>query len=217
MDYKKVYTEDYFSGKNSFFYSHGYENVPGPYFSSMYRPLKPYLAKIQRGKVLDVGCAYGFMLEKFPDTFEKYGIDVSEHAILEARKRLPDALLTVGGAEEKLPFPDDYFDVIMTNDVLEHLENPKAALEQMCRVLKTGGILYINIPNLNWARRTFFADADRKEHHISLMTRVELLDMVKELGFTVINHWTFITFPFFFFPSFRSNMGIETACVIRKN
>ncbi len=98
MDYKKIYTQDYFSGKDSFFYQFGYGRFAKFHFNNLFKPLKIYIQRLETGKVLDVGCAYGLMLEKFSDTFEKFGIDISDYAILEAKKRLPNAILTVGNA-----------------------------------------------------------------------------------------------------------------------
>lgn len=217
MDYKKVYTENYFSGKDSFFYSFGYGNFQKTYFKNLFRSLKPYLKEIKQGKVLDVGCAYGFMLQKLPDSFEKFGVDISEHAIAEAKKRLPNATLKVSGAEETLPFPENFFDIIMCNDVIEHLENPRIALENIRRVLKRDGILYLNTPNLNWLRKNLFAHADKKEHHISLLPHKTLFDLLTEIGFNIIDHYTYTSITFFFFTKFHSNIGHESAFICKKS
>lgn len=216
MDYKQVYTQQYFSGRDSFFYRLGYGRFQTLYFKNLFKPLKPYIRNVGRGKVLDVGCAYGFMLEKFPDAFEKFGIDISEYAIAEAKKRLPVATLKVGGAEDGLPFPENFFDIVICNDVIEHLENPRAALENIRKVLKVGGILYVNTPNVNWLRKKVFAYADKKEHHISLFPHKNLLNVLLEVGFTVVDHWTYTSITFFFFVPFRSTIGHESACICQK-
>jgi 2-polyprenyl-3-methyl-5-hydroxy-6-metoxy-1,4-benzoquinol methylase len=99
MNYKEAYNQDYFNGKKSFFYAVGYGNpVQKLYFKSLYQPLTPFLEKMQTGRVLDIGCAYGFMLEKFPDTFEKHGIDISEHAISYAKSYGSCPVNVVNGA-----------------------------------------------------------------------------------------------------------------------
>ena len=216
MDYKKIYTEDYFNGKSSFFYSLGYSNLAKFYFNNLFKPLRPFLQKKDRGRVLDIGCAYGIMLQKFPDSFEKFGIDVSEYAIAKAKTRLPNAKLKVAGAEDKLPFPENFFDIVICNDVIEHLENHQALLENVKKALKSDGILYINAPNLNWIRKKIFAYVDRKEHHISLMTHKSLFDLLNGAGFNVINHWTYTSLPYFFFINFRSNLGHESAFICKK-
>ncbi|HXF44427.1 MAG TPA: class I SAM-dependent methyltransferase [Candidatus Paceibacterota bacterium] len=216
MDYKKVYTENYFSGKDSFFYLLGYGNFQKTYFKNLFRSLKPYLKDIKQGKVLDVGCAYGFMLQKFPSSLEKFGVDISEHAIAEAKKRLPDATLKVAGAEDVLPFPENFFDIVICNDVIEHLENPRVALENILKVLKKDGILYLNTPNFNWLRKKLFAYADKREHHISLMSHKALLNLLTDVGFNIIDHYTYTSVTFFFFTKFRSNLGHEQAFICKK-
>lgn len=216
MDYKKIYNKDYFSGKNSFFYKLGYGNFAKFYFDNLFKPIKPYIDKMSNGKVLDVGCAYGFMLERFPDSFEKFGVDVSEYAISVAKKRLPSAVFAVSDAEKRLPFQEDTFDTIICNDVLEHLENPAVALENIKRVLKKGGILYINTPNLNLFRKKVLGFADKKEHHMSLFPHKKLLDLLERVGFKVEEHWTYINFTYFFFLKFVSNVGTESAFICSK-
>ena len=216
MDYKAVYTENYFNGKDSFFYRLGYGRFSRPYFDNLFSPLKPYLRTIKKGKILDIGCAYGFMLQRFPDSFEKFGMDVSNHAIREASKRLPHAILKVGEAEREFPFQKDFFDVVICNDVLEHLEDPVKALEHIYKVLKKGGILYINTPNANWIRNMLFRYADIREHHISLFGHRALLDALANAGFAVQDHWTCVNIAPFFSLTFRSNLGTESAFICRK-
>lgn len=216
MDYQKIYNKDYFSGKNSFFYKLGYGNFQKFYFDNLFKPLKSYINKMESKKVLDVGCAYGFMLERFPDSFEKFGVDISEYAIGVAKKRLPSASFTVSNVENILSFQDDTFDIIICNDVLGHLENPTAALENIKKVLKKDGILYINTPNLNSFRKKVLGFADKMEHHISLFTHKDLLSLLEKVGFKMEKHWTYINFTYFFFVKFNSNTGTESAFICTK-
>lgn len=225
MDYAATYSEDYFRGKTSFFYRLGYGRFARFHFDSLVRPLRPYLdaclAKKARvggasPRVLDVGCAYGLVLARMPEAFERFGVDISEHAIDEARSRFPGATFAIGGAEEQLPFGEGSFDVVMCNDVIEHLERPRLALANIWNALAPGGLLYLNTPNLNSLRRRFFAKADALEHHISLFEHAKLHALLEQLGFDVVDHWTYTDLTYFFFPKFRSNIGVESAFVCRK-
>lgn len=117
MNYKKIYTRNYFNGKSSFFYKLGYGRFAKFYFDGLFKPLKSYLRSLNEGKVLDVSCAYGFMLKRFPDAFEKFGVDISDYAIAKAKRRLPKATFKVINAEDKLPFPKEFFEVVICNDV----------------------------------------------------------------------------------------------------
>lgn len=49
--------------------------------------------------------------------------------------------------EKKIPFPEKIFDIVIANSVLEHIKNYKIVLDEMLRVLKDNGFIYIHIPN----------------------------------------------------------------------
>ena len=214
MDYKKIYDKDYFSGKTSFFWKFGYGRFASFYFNNTFKPIFRYTKKLKTGKVLDIGCAYGFMLQRFPASFKKFGIDVSEYAINVAKKRLPLAIFKAINIEGKLPFREDFFDVILFNDVLEHLKNPKIALENIRKILKSGGILYITTPNLNLVRKNIYKYADEKEHHISLFSHRDLMKLLENQGFKIAEHWTFLNF--FVYAKFKSNIGTESGFICKK-
>lgn len=216
MDYKKIYNKDYFTGKNSLFYKFGYGNLSKYSFDNLFRPLKPFLITRKYFKVLDVGCAFGLMLERFPEKTEKYGIDISDYAIEKAKERLPRGNFSVWGAEKKFPFPQNFFDFVLCNNLLEHLEKPEQALDNIFAVLKSGGLLYVTIPNLNFIRKNFYRFLDKKEHHISMYSHRNMLKLLAERGFTVEKHWTSINFTHFFFIKFRSNFGTTSSIITRK-
>ena len=214
MGYKSTYTENYFKGKNSFFYSLGYGKLSKLYFRNLFKPIEGYIKRIDEGKILDVGCAYGFMLKKIPRSFQRFGIDISGYAIKEARKRVPDARFIVSDIEQSSPLKKKYFDVILMNDVLEHLENPEAALRNVKRLLKGGGYLYITTPNLNKFRRKLFRYADKKEHHISMFSHPGLSCLLSSIGFEIIEHWTYPNCMLYM--RFNSNFGVESAFICKK-
>lgn len=154
------------------------------------------------------------MLERFSSAFHKFGIDVSRYAIDIAKKRLPEASFKTGNIEESLPYQENFFDVVLANDLLEHLENPIMALKNIYRVLKKDGILYITTPNLNNIRKTIFKYADKKEHHISLFLHSDLMDNLGKIGFKIEEHWTFVNL--FVYLRFKSNAGTESGFICRK-
>jgi len=166
------------------------------FYNKIYQQIEGFINKKKGVKVLDIGCAYGFMLKRFPPHFKKYGLDVSKHAIDIARKRHPEIQFKVGEVEKKLPYSAHFFDVIIMNDVIEHLKDPEKALKNIYAVLKKGGILYITTPNLNIIRKTVFRYADKKEHHISLFSHSHLLQLLRK-KFILLEHWTFFVLYFF--------------------
>lgn len=99
-------------------------------------------------KVLDVGCATGDFVIVACDRFEVSGMDVSEFAIKEARQRsgLSDSRLQAGSIYAP-PFNDEKFDAIVIWDVIEHLNNPHIAVQQICSMLSPGGVVLCSTPN----------------------------------------------------------------------
>ena len=94
-------------------------------------------------RVLEVGCGSGHFLQMFKKNFdiEAYGIDLDDGHIAYATKSANDNKLDINfqvADIKKLPFPDNYFDIIYSYTVVEHLPFDDFILEQK-RVLKPGG------------------------------------------------------------------------------
>jgi SAM-dependent methyltransferase len=115
---------------------------------------KAYLDYLKRyklsGRLLDVGCAYGFFLEVFRERFEVFGMDISEYAIKQAKRHLPTAQgrLICHDCQNPWPYPDDFFDVVIAIAVIEHLKNPHAMIQEVFRCLKPKGIFMLHTCNL---------------------------------------------------------------------
>ena len=108
--------------------------------------------------VLDVGCAYGNLLLMLnaklgiPDDVQMHGVELHAESLRYARAF---AALVPGYSNchyyaadltNGLPFPDSTFDCVNMGDVIEHLPDPSAALREIRRVLKPGGILVLTTP-----------------------------------------------------------------------
>ena len=112
-----------------------------------------------RGAILDVGCGQGLLLKKLRtraaqgSTF--FGVDISPKLCEIARKNNPEATITVGDVEA-LTYADNSFDIITMTEVLEHLLDFNKALSEIHRVLKSGGILIVSVPNRDWASYDFY-------------------------------------------------------------
>jgi len=100
-------------------------------------------------KVLDVGCAGGYLGEEIKKMGAKevVGIDLSERAIAEAKKRI-DGAFAIDIQNTAVPFEDGHFDVIIFSEVIEHLIFPEKALQELKRVLRADGAIIITTPNL---------------------------------------------------------------------
>lgn len=97
------------------------------------------------GKVLDVGCGVGQVLEKLQEFgFEAYGVDVSKPNIERASRICPRAYLYDG---KRLPFDKGFFDSAGALNVLEHVEEPELFISELVRVVKKGGKVVLSSPN----------------------------------------------------------------------
>lgn len=180
---KKIFNRDYFEctyGKCILKGSHPFQH------SYWIR----YLHKqIPKGRLLDVGCGLGFFIERAIKYYECYGIDTSDHAISIAKKRIKNAILAIGDANA-LGFKGDFFDIIISFDVLEHLEYPQVALSESYRALKIGGILILSVPNtesigLQWKGKEWFGYRDPT--HISLLSPSEWINLLECNKFEIID------------------------------
>ncbi len=98
------------------------------------------------GNVLDVGCAYGFFLQHMSDRFKRHGIDISEHAIRQAKEGGLKGEFRICDICKKRPFSGIKFDVITMFDVIEHLRDLDSVLERVKSMLKENGYLFVFVP-----------------------------------------------------------------------
>ena len=109
-----------------------------------------------RPRLLDVACGAGAFLCRAADRgFEVVGIDVSPTAIELARRRLPEAELHVGDAEQ-LPFSDSSFDLVTCLGSLEHFPSPERGAAEIARVMRADGQALVFVPNLFFLGHVWF-------------------------------------------------------------
>jgi len=101
--------------------------------------------------VLDVACGTGYgdwqMLKK-GNAKKIMGIDISKEAINYAIDRYKDEKISFVRADAvDLPVSDGYFDVVVSFETIEHLEEPRRFLSECKRVLKNGGLFICSSPN----------------------------------------------------------------------
>lgn len=98
-----------------------------------------------RGRLLENGCGVGLYLEHLqPLGCETIGLEFEISRAVEAREK---AANLVGGAGENLPFADGSFDLILSNEVIEHVADDARAVREMVRVLVPGGRIVLFCPN----------------------------------------------------------------------
>ena len=95
--------------------------------------------------ILDVGCGIGTYVRRFRQfSDDVHGIEVEPERVAEASAELPGIVVGVG---EALPYPDDRFDLVFSNEVIEHVDDDRATAAEMVRVTKPGGAIVAFAPN----------------------------------------------------------------------
>jgi SAM-dependent methyltransferase len=103
------------------------------------------LEGVPPGRLLDVGCATGdLLLAACERGWEAVGVEVSPYAAAVARRR---GLQVLVGTLASAPLPAASFDAVTLLDVVEHLEDPLAALRAIHRALRPGGLVVVETPN----------------------------------------------------------------------
>lgn len=104
-----------------------------------------HYAPLEGARILDIGCGLGVYVRKFREFSDRVcGIDIDPKRLREGAKTTPGLMLAVG---EHLPFPDNSFDVIVLNEVIEHVTDDAATMREALRVIRPGGHIAIYAPN----------------------------------------------------------------------
>jgi len=99
--------------------------------------------------VLDAGCGGGYGAKYLADSAEKVtAVDVSDEAVNYAKAHYSADNLEFGKADvRKLDLPDNAFDVVVSFEVIEHLDDPEEYLSEIARVMKPQGTFIMSTPN----------------------------------------------------------------------
>lgn len=138
----------------------------------------------QRGRLLDIGCGNGhFMAEAAKAGYDIYGIEPDASLAAYAARRFPSRVLL--GRVPEMPFTEASFDAVTMNHVLEHLERPRAALQGVQRVLRAGGLLVVEVPNIDsWPFRILRGRWRQfKPEHLYFFSPETLARLLKRCGF----------------------------------
>lgn len=145
-----------------------------------YIALADRIAEERPGRLLDWGCGWGqvtaLLRERGVDTVP-FDYRPEEGAPGEAPlERFPHITCTFSPDPIELPFADEAFDTVLSCGVLEHVQNPDASLDELRRVLRPGGHLYVvKLPNrtsyLEWLAKRLGLYYHGQLEHDTLWTR----------------------------------------------
>ena len=106
--------------------------------------------------ILDIGCGDGSLLFQFRERFsELIGLELSSTRLAQARATLSDARFRpiLGSAEHMPQIDTNSIDRIVSADTIEHIPDVYAAASEMYRILRPGGTLVVNTPNIAYVKR----------------------------------------------------------------
>ncbi|TSC94258.1 MAG: type 11 methyltransferase [Parcubacteria group bacterium Licking1014_1] len=177
MDYK-----DYQAGQTSAnFWFKGKNNLINILMSKISK-------KGERLKILNIGAGTGEDLKILNKYGDNYLIDINKNALnlideyLCIEKRAADAC--------KLPYQDDFFDIVVSFDVFEHISNDNKAILEAHRVLKKGGRLVFIVPAFNF----LFSNHDKALGHKRRYNKKMLKESLKEFKNLKLYYWNSIMF-----------------------
>jgi 2-polyprenyl-3-methyl-5-hydroxy-6-metoxy-1,4-benzoquinol methylase len=196
------------------------ENKSNKYYSES-RPELHKFYPLSLTNLLDVGCStaeFSYSL-KLRNEIEIWGLEINEEAALIASKRIDKVL--VGNLTDNIGnLPDNYFDCIACNDILEHLYDPQNILIELKNKIDKQGVIISSIPNFlflpNIFRLIFKREWEYTEEgildftHIRFFTKKSIVKLFNSANYEVLsieginglNGWKWkllnkITFGFF--------------------
>lgn len=175
-----------------------YNNKPDGYYNNVRQEMLAYLPANAR-KILDVGCGNGAFAAtiKTKNSAEVWGIEYMDEEAKQAEQVLDNVFS--GPCESFIKdLPDNFFDVIYFNDVLEHLVDPYDVLDQIKHKLAPNGVVISSIPNMRYynafIKLLVKKDWQYEGHgimdktHLRFFTNKSIKTMYKDAGYTITTH-----------------------------
>jgi 2-polyprenyl-3-methyl-5-hydroxy-6-metoxy-1,4-benzoquinol methylase len=170
------------------------------------RSAKLLLGKLSRykgkGRLLDVGCATGILLNEAKKLgWEVYGVELSSWAISLAREKF--GIDICRGTLKDAKFPGNYFDAVVMADSIEHFYNPKDSLKEAARILKTDGIICLSTPDAGSILSKIMGKNWHgiKKSHLFYFNKTTISKMLNDSGFKILgfsSHTRFFSLDYLF-------------------
>jgi 2-polyprenyl-3-methyl-5-hydroxy-6-metoxy-1,4-benzoquinol methylase len=156
--------------------------------------LRLVLQQKSGGSLLEIGCGKGGFLRLAETYFSVEGMDISHYAIQAAEEHFHQRV-SVGDIEQRT-LPHKNYDVIAVFNILEHLHQPKTAVQRLYRSLNDGGLLVGSVPN-NFGlvgRSVTLLENFFDRTHVSTYPPAVWQSLFQEAGFRVVEFFGETTF-----------------------
>ena len=130
----------------------------------------------QHARILDAGCGSGRNMVELARRGSVTGLELSSTSVALARERSVGEVIE--GSALEMPFADAQFDLAVSLDVVEHLEDDLTALRELRRVVAPGGALLLTVPAYQW----LWSGHDEVNHHHRRYTRRSLQAVAERAG-----------------------------------
>ena len=131
-------------------------------------------------RILDAGCGSGRFMVELAQLGTVTGVELSDTSVALARERQLGEV--IAGSVLEMPFADGSFDLAVSLDVIEHLEDDLAALRELRRTVAPGGALLITVPAYQW----LWSGHDEINHHHRRYTRRSLQLVAEQAGWSQV-------------------------------
>lgn len=163
-------------------------------------------------KVLDIGCAYGYLLDELKKNCKSdvYGVELSEHSYSYAKNKLKLNVLNENFSPSL--FKENYFDVVFLIGTIEHLHYPYDMVEKINKVLKPGGILVITTIDTKGLLPLYMY---KPPEHLFYFSNKNLASMLNMAGYDKLKHKLYYV-NYFFYDLFE-RLGHFTKLKVLRN
>lgn len=137
--------------------------------------------------IVELGCGLSPMLEYACYFKEAWGVDYSEETIKKAKELYPNVKYICADARHT-GIESNFFDVVVSGEVIEHLEDPELLLKEMERICALGGIMILSTPILEFEDKEHLWEFD-EEYFISRGFKVEVVESERFKGRKYLFVW----------------------------
>ena len=183
----REFGKEFFDGERKFGYG-GLTYNP-KYWENVVKDFVEYYKIKPDAKILDVGCAKGYMVYDFKRQYpglEMHGVDISEYAIDNCHREVKDNLQV--GKAESLKFEDNYFDLVISINTVHNLElkDCAASIKEISRVSKGNSFITVDAYNSDEEKERMFKwNLTAK----TIMSTNDWKDTFKKIGYNGNFYW----------------------------